>query len=780
MRTGPRGSRYVVILLFSAILAFLSTRAGAEIVSAVTYGSSFTIKASDIGGIAFYSKPKVEITGDSLGSRFVALQVLTTSFPATQIECLFGVKAGAGTYSLYVTPGGTRVRKLAAAYFYVMVPALTGTDPQWGKPGQTVTVYGQYFGVSRPELWMEFFDPSSGKLKRLDCDVSKNVMDPRTGSSSVCFTVPAKMAQVVPILHLKSAAGEGQIVFCSFTFKKVLDVETPMRDGTILRGNLYTPLDSGHCPVLIFRTPYSKDEGDPYNERTFRNAVKRGYAVLVQDVRGRYSSEGDFAPYVNEGNDGYDTIEWAAAQPWSNGSVGTFGLSYPGAVQWLAAIQNPPHLKAMVPAMCFSTLRQFIYFGGIFEIDWTGWSYKYMSPDIRVRKAIAGPTTIVDATREYQDLGGVEAFQGWLPTLSMPFMKDTCDFYYDWLSHQPYDAYWDYGEIRQHYSQVKAAVLNLSGWYDEAYGTEGATTNFLGLLASRVTDSDKRTKLLIGPWTHGVDATETPQAGDRSFSDAARIDYDSTVLDWLDCYVKGEQNHVPDWPMVKVYRMGSEQWVSDSSWPLSGTREKPFYLIPEKQGRKIGSLSVSQPSTSYAPSAFSADPLNPVPDLLGTNYGAQNISYLSKRSDVLTFDSPPLQKDLVVAGQIKARIYLSSDSPDCDLFVKIQDVSPDGVAFNLMSPGQEAMRVSYRNQTAERQLLQPGRIVSLDFENMRTGNTFKKGHRIRVSICASWYPIYSRNLQTGELETTSSKTRIATINIHSDPAHASRVILPVQ
>lgn len=161
------------------------------------------------------------------------------------------------------------------------------------------------------------------------------------------------------------------------------NVPVPMRDGVILRADVRRPASTGKYPVLIFRTPYSKNEGDPDNEKTFNQAVQRGYAMVIQDVRGRYASDGEFAAYENEGKDGYDTIEWAARQPWSNGRVGTFGLSYPGAVQWLAAVENPPHLKAMVPAMCFSTLNQFIYFGGVFESAWAHWSYGYMSPDIQ-------------------------------------------------------------------------------------------------------------------------------------------------------------------------------------------------------------------------------------------------------------------------------------------------------------------------------------------------------------------------------------------------------------
>lgn len=277
------------------------------------------------------------------------------------------------------------------------------------------------------------------------------------------------------VFALAVLGGCGGTTATNGAYSVQLNVAVPMRDGVVLRANLFLPTGSGPFPTLIFRTPYSKDEGDPDNESTFRAAALRGYAVLVQDVRGRFASEGAFTPYVNEGQDGYDTIEWAAAQPWSNGQVGTFGLSYPGAVQWLAAVQNPPHLKAMVPAMCFSTMRQFIYFGGVFEVDWIRWAYGAMSPDARVRAGLSGPLTYQAAKAELNTLG-VGATEGLLPLLSFSLLQDSCPWYYDWLNNAPYTSYWDFGELNGKYQQVQAAVLNLSGWYDESYGPPAPPT----------------------------------------------------------------------------------------------------------------------------------------------------------------------------------------------------------------------------------------------------------------------------------------------------------------
>jgi putative CocE/NonD family hydrolase len=557
----------------------------------------------------------------------------------------------------------------------------------------------------------------------------------------------------------------------------VLNVPVPMRDGAVLRANLYLPSLPGPFPVLVFRTPYSKDEGDADNEETFRSAVKRGYAVLVQDVRGRFASDGIYNPYRNEGKDGYDTIEWAAVQPWSNGSVGMFGLSYPAAVQWLAAVENPPHLKAIAPAMCFSSMSQFIYFGGVFETEWISWAYKNMSPDARARLGLPGPRTVAEAGREYDRLGR-DTLQGWLPLLDLPYLKDTCPWYYDWLTNAPYSAYWDFANLHDKYGRVQCAVLNLSGWYDEPYGPEGAGANYLGLVASRKDWPDPKTRLVIGPWIHGVDAVKSHASGDRRFASRAARDYDGLILEFMDEYVKGITKGPADSHPVEVYLMGSERWVRSGTWPLPKTSFMPMYLARGSGASRIGHLVWQAPQDQTSLS-YRSDPGNPIRDDAGTNFGAYDLRWLTGRGDTLTFDSAPVEKDLAVLGPIEAEIFLSADVPDCDLFVKLLDVAPDGTAFNLMSPGAEVRRVSYRNQTAQRQPMNPGEVTRLHFSNLRTGNTFLKGHRLRVVLCSSWFPIYARNLQTGHSETSGSTYRPGTITVHLGGSTPSRIVLPV-
>src|SRR5215469_1003378 len=223
------------------------------------------------------------------------------------------------------------------------------------------------------------------------------------------------------------------------------NVAVPMRDGTILRADVWLPLREGRFPTLVYRTPYGKQRA-PEEWTTVAKLPARGYAVVIEDVRGRYSSDGEFVPYQNEGKDGYDTIEWAAEQPWSDGKVGTFGLSYPGAVQWLAAVENPPHLKAMIPAMTFATPRNFFYSGGLFDGSWLEWIWMNIAPDLRKRKNLDGPKTYKEAREAWKTER--ERLEGYLPLRDLPDLKQVAPFYYEWLAHPPADQWWDWAELR--------------------------------------------------------------------------------------------------------------------------------------------------------------------------------------------------------------------------------------------------------------------------------------------------------------------------------------------
>ena len=544
------------------------------------------------------------------------------------------------------------------------------------------------------------------------------------------------------------------------------DVAVPMRDGTVLRADIYRPPGDGPFPVLVYRTPYGKhDAVESYT--THQRAVERGYAVVLQDVRGRYASDGIFEPYRQEGADGYDTIEWAARQPWSNGDVGTFGLSYPGAVQWLAALENPPSLKAMAPAMTFSSPRNFFYMNGVFDLSWLPWIYTNIAPDARRRLGIAGITSTEEATAEWDTVAA--EYLGYLPLAGLPYLREEAPYYFEWLEHPPEDGWWDWAEIRGRYGEIDAAVLNLSGWYDEAYGPEGAITNYTGLRASR--GQQGRTHLVLGPWVHGVNSTGRHVVGDVDFGPAAAIDYDDVVLRFFDQYLRGIDTSLHAEDPVRYFVMGSNEWRAATSWPPTDTSSRDLCLAP-------GELEDCIDSTPASTDAFDADPGVPVRDPYDT-FGPHDYRSMAGRDDILTYDSAVLDDDLTVAGNIVARIFASCDCRDFDLWVRIQDVHPDGRAINMRSPGAEVLRASYRDPQSGRQLVEPGQVYELRLDQLMLANTFRKGHRLRVQISASFAPHLSRNPQTGESEVFSSDTRQARITIHHGGPFASSVALPV-
>jgi uncharacterized protein len=554
---------------------------------------------------------------------------------------------------------------------------------------------------------------------------------------------------------------------------RLMNVEVPMRDGVKLRADVWLPNAEGRYPALVYRTPYGKQFAAK-EWTTFDKAVAHGYAVVIQDVRGRYESEGEFVPYQNEGKDGYDTIEWAAKQRWSDAKVGTFGLSYPGAVQWLAAVETPPHLKAMVPAMTFSTPRNFFYSGGLFDGSWLEWIWMNIAPDARKRKNLPGPKTPQEARVAWK--AEHERIEGFLPLMDLPDLKEAAPFYYQWLAHPPAEAWWDWAELRNKYGRVKCAVLNFSGWYDEAYGPDGATTNFKGLLAARKGWKEPATRTMIGPWTHGGE--DEQNSGERQFGPTAPVDYDGMILRWMDHYVRGEENGVEREAPVRIFVMGKNAWRDEKEWPLRGAEERSYYLGAESDTAREGTLSRWTGVSRSAASSLLSDPAHPVTDLY-TAYGAHDYRALAGREDVLVFDSEAMSEDTEVTGPIRAEMYVSADVRDFDLWVRLLDLSPDGSAFNLMSPGLDELRASYREETIQPQLVEPGKIYKLELNRLLTSNTFLRGHRIRVQVSGAFYPHFSRNLQTGKSEIYSAEMKAGHLRIQHDEEHRSRIVLPV-
>jgi putative CocE/NonD family hydrolase len=422
----------------------------------------------------------------------------------------------------------------------------------------------------------------------------------------------------------------------------------------------------------------------------------------------------------------------------------------------------------MVPAMTFSSPRNFFYAGGAWDLSWLSWIWNNIAPDARVRRGVEGPRNGREARAAWRKLAAELPFR--VPLSRVPELADVAPYYFDWLAHRPWDPWWNWAELRGRYAKVAAAVLNVSGWHDESYGPEGATTNFLGLLAARAGQIDPRVRLVLGPWVHG--GIEEERSGERSFGSDAKLDEAVLVLDFLDRYLRGVGKPAEEEPRVRLFVMGENRWLTGNTWPLPGTESVSLYFAP---GRK---LARTPPSGNVPPSRFVSDPAHPVVDPNGASYGAHDYRALASRKDVLVFETEPLPADLRVLGPVETEIHLSSDTPDVDLWVKLEDVAPDGTAWNLSSPGTDVLRASERDGK-QGEFLKPGEIAAMRLPNLRTGNRFAKGHRVRVVLCGSFLPAFSRNPQTGQSETKSATMRRGVVSIHHDARYSSRIVLPV-
>jgi putative CocE/NonD family hydrolase len=375
-----------------------------------------------------------------------------------------------------------------------------------------------------------------------------------------------------------------------------------------------------------------------------------------------------------------------------------------------------------------------------------------------------------DAEKSWARVAG--EYQSFLPLRDLPWLRQEAPYYFEWLAHPPEDPWWDWAELRNRYSRVTAAVLNLSGWYDDAYGLEGAITNFNGLVGWRPHD-EPRAHLVLGPWVHGVPSPASGRAGDLDFGPNAGIDYDALVLDFHDHYMRGIFNRFATDPPVRYFVMGANEWREAAEWPPDAQAVVDLYLEPAEKGQP-GKLQIADPTHATGSSSFVADPGRPVTDPFDTP-GPHDYRALQSRADVLTFETEPLSDEFLLVGEASALIYASCDCRDFDLWVRLLDVHPDGRSFNLVSPGGDVLRASYRVEG----LPQPGQVRGLVIPQTWTAMRFGKGHRIGMQISASFDPHLSRNLQTGESEVTSAESRAATITIHHDDRHASRLSLPV-
>lgn len=549
----------------------------------------------------------------------------------------------------------------------------------------------------------------------------------------------------------------------SFAIRLEQDLPAKMRDGVVLRADILRPDAPGRFPAVVYRTPYGKHEAWRESELLIK-AAREGYVVIVQDVRGRYRSDGVFDPYRQEAKDGYDTIEWVATLPYCDGNVGMAGLSYPGAVQWLAATEAPPHLKAIAPAMCFSNGRQFFYFGGAFDLSWIPWIHNSILPDLRRRLGKLGPESEAEVDEAWK--AGKETWLRHLPLRELPLFQGLAPFYYEWLEHPDDGPYWDYANIEAAYKRIRIPALNLSGWHDEGYGPLGAVGNFNGT-------RQRGSRLIIGPWTHGAPRLTSIRVGELDFGPNAGLDYSGEALAWFDRWLKGIAKGVERESPIRLFVMGENAWRQEKEWPLARTRYTPFYFAGN------GRLTASPPPATELPDRYTYDPLDPVVDPHGGKLGPFDQSRLQTRPDVLAYSSEPLERDLEVTGPIEVELWITSSAADTDFFVRLLDVHPDGKGYNLMSPTLEVLRARYRDNEREPNLLTPGKPERLVLRNMLTSNVFKARHRIRVLVTSSFLPHFDCNPNTGHPFGVDAFTSRAEQTLFHDQERPSRIVLPV-
>lgn len=555
------------------------------------------------------------------------------------------------------------------------------------------------------------------------------------------------------------------------------EVMIPMRDGVKLGAIVYRPEQEGRYPALVYRTPYGVDDYDSYAEFPLK-AAKQGYVVFLVDVRGRLRSEGEFEAYRNEKKDGYDVIEWVAQQPYCNGKIGTYGGSYPGIVQWQAMSEVPPHLVAAAPEMTPIGSHHFIYYGGAFSHPWIDWFMPYILADKRKRaNDPSGPWDDEPATEAWEKSDRKQWYQ-YRPLIDLPLMKRYAPEYYEWLNHPDYSSWWDFVNMEKDFARFRNPVFLESGWYDAAYGPEGATRGFNKMRKEAATEiAREETILMLGPWNHTSLNTRKTTFGEVNFGTNAGIDYDATLLQWFDVLLKGEakRNLLP---RVSIFTMGENKWHVFTEWPPSAAIPTSFYL--KQEGKKnVAGILTNEISPIATSTSYVFDPNVPFWDKSYEKSYPYDQRGNESRNDVIVYTSAPLESDLEVTGEIVAELFVSSTAKDTDFSFTLCDVLPDGKSINVHGLDAGYLRMRYRNGYERQELMQPKEVYKIRIGQVYTSNLFKKGHRMRVYITSSKAPHYDPNPNTGTAIATEKKLVPATNTIHHTQKYASRIILPV-
>ena len=557
------------------------------------------------------------------------------------------------------------------------------------------------------------------------------------------------------------------------------DVEATMRDGTVLRSDVYRPRTGADLPVLLIRSIYDKRSGTP----TFGSAhpawfADQGYVVVSQDCRGRYASEGEFYPYLHEIADGYDSVEWAARLPGSDGRVGMMGFSYVGATQLLAAISAPPSLASISPAFTASQYYDgWTYNGGAFALAFIGYWATLLALETAQRAGDEAAHNQLSA-----GLGNAPAWYWSLPVAAYPPLQTPyAPYFRDWVDHCSYDDYWKRWSIDEDYSRIDVPALHVAGWYDVFL--TGTVKNFVGLSGS---GRDRRTresqKLVVGPWAH-MPWTPVSRLGSEGPS---TMEIDSWLLRWFDQTLKGEETGVLDSKVTAFTLDGG--WRDYDSWPPRQAVSEDWFI--HSQGcanSKFGDGTLDRvPPGDEPPDLYIHEPGVPVPSMGGHSCCFDTITPMGPADQhaaevsrmVLVYTSEPLAEDIELVGDAEVTLYAATTATDTDFTARLCVVDESGRSVNLQ---EGILRARYRESLASPKLLTPGKVYEFKIDLGPVGARVEAGSRLRLDIASSDFPQWDRNLNTGgkPLADGPLESIPATQTVLHNRNHPTRVTLPV-
>jgi uncharacterized protein len=619
---------------------------------------------------------------------------------------------------------------------------------------------------------------------------------------SLTLTAALLFSLSTPVLAQKPDILEKIGIHTGYTVDR--EIMVPMRDGVRLSTAVLRPEKiAERMPVILIRTPYLKDEELLGLKDLVSFLLQQGYILVVQSERGTGWSEGQYQILAGARNDGYDTVSWIVAQPWSNGKVGTIGCSSSGDNQILLASLNHPAHKAMVTMASGTSVgtlpgifsQGVWYRGGVPEVGPWAWWYalfgsnfrpqmpRGISDDERIRLADLYSLFQIPSMNLGKPLGS-----GWkvvidkvaTATKELPSQDilrragvPTSDF--DRLVKlAPADPFWLQRDLLRTGDRPRVPALLVDSWYDIGAFEQLKFFEYQGDAPNQF--------LIMAPTSHCAmwNATENTMVGKRSVGDA-RYDYYQLFLNWFDYWLKGTKNNVLERPKVQAYLMGANLWKHYDSWPVKGASPKRLFLQSDGSANgRLGSGSMSEsPPVNEKPDSFISNPLDPVPSNGGGCCDAdpaKDQAALELRKDILVYSSAPLQHDIAAMGEVRAVLYVSSSTPDADLAVKLVDVGPTGEAFNLYDT---MLRLRYRDDMTKPKLMVPGQIYRVELTGIVTGNDFLPGHELRIEIAGSNFPLFERNLQTGGKNYDETVPQSSTIKVYHDREHASYVEVSV-